>query len=103
MAITVYTKQECSFCVKAINLLTYDKEQTITVIDVTKDEQTHNIIKEQTSHETVPAIFIGGKFLGGCSELFELEEKGKLDILLLKEDIRELKREMKYLKQERRV
>ena len=31
---------------------------------------------------TVPQIFIGGIYIGGCTDLYELDQRGKLDILL---------------------
>ena len=31
---------------------------------------------------TVPQIFIGGTYIGGCTNLYELDQSGKLDSLL---------------------
>ena len=31
---------------------------------------------------TVPQIFIGGKYIGGCSDLYKLDQRGELDGLL---------------------
>ena len=33
-------------------------------------------------HRTVPQIFIGGRHIGGCRELYGLEKTGELDRLL---------------------
>ena len=35
---------------------------------------------------TLPQIFIGSKHIGGCDELYALEDAGKLDPLLRSED-----------------
>jgi glutaredoxin 3 len=32
--------------------------------------------------DSVPQIFIGGRHIGGCDDLFELEGRGELDRLL---------------------
>ena len=32
--------------------------------------------------KTVPQIFVNDKSIGGCDELYELENKNKLDLLL---------------------
>jgi glutaredoxin-related protein len=37
---------------------------------------------EMVSHETIPAVWIGGVFVGGLEEVEELENKGLLDGLL---------------------
>jgi glutaredoxin 3 len=37
---------------------------------------------ERTGRRTVPQIFIGETFVGGCDDLYALEHEGKLDPLL---------------------
>ncbi|EPY34697.1 glutaredoxin 3 [Strigomonas culicis] len=39
-------------------------------------------IFKQYEHDTVPAIFINGKFIGGCSDLQALQKSGELSKLL---------------------
>jgi glutaredoxin-related protein len=36
--------------------------------------------------KTVPQIFFGNKFIGGCSDLLAMDESGELDILIKGED-----------------
>ena len=37
---------------------------------------------ERAQRHTVPQIFIGDTHVGGCDDLFALEQQGKLDALL---------------------
>jgi len=40
------------------------------------------MIQRANGRMTVPQIFIDGKHVGGCDDLFELDGAGKLDELL---------------------
>jgi len=37
---------------------------------------------EKTGRRTVPQIYVGETYVGGCDELYELERLGQLDSLL---------------------
>ena len=37
---------------------------------------------QKSGRRTVPQIWIGGRHIGGCDDLYELERAGKLDPLL---------------------
>jgi glutaredoxin 3 len=55
-------------------------------IDVTGDEAMRNeMVKRASGRDTLPQIFIGATHIGGCDELYALEEAGKLDPLLRQE------------------
>jgi cysteine synthase A len=41
-----------------------------------------DVLKEQTSFETIPQIFIGGEFVGGCTDLFDGWNEGQVQRLL---------------------
>jgi glutaredoxin 3 len=49
---------------------------------VSKNKDEFEAIKNQTGWDTVPQIFIGDKFIGGCDDLLALDSKGELDKLL---------------------
>jgi glutaredoxin 3 len=40
------------------------------------------LLKKSNGMRTVPQIFINGQHIGGCDNLYELEDKGELDKLL---------------------
>lgn len=80
--VEIYTKSYCPYCVKAKNLL--DKKQVKYLeIDVEHDEvRRQEMFDRSEGRRTVPQIFIGGKGIGGCDNLYDLESKGTLDSLL---------------------
>ena len=41
-----------------------------------------NVLQEQTSFETIPQIFIGGEFVGGCTDIFDGWNEGQVQRLL---------------------
>jgi|14BtaG_2_1085337.scaffolds.fasta_scaffold51316_1 glutaredoxin 3 len=79
--VTVYTAKYCSFCEKAIVLL-FRKGASFEVIDVTSKLKTRLYLEESTGSATLPQVFINGMHIGGCSDLYELDSKGRLDNLL---------------------
>lgn len=79
--VKIYSKSYCPFCQRAIELLK-KKDVDFKLIDITEDEEQMSLLSAETSCDTVPQIFINEEFIGGCDELMELEQEGKLDKLL---------------------
>ena len=80
--IEIYTTRYCGYCQSAKALLTR-KGVTFTEIDVTGNPQEREAMVERANgRSTVPQIFIGATHVGGCDELYALEDAGKLDPLL---------------------
>lgn len=79
--VEIYTKSYCPFCQRAKELLRI-KGVPFIEHDVTTDPLGERQMRERSGRETVPEIFVDGVLLGGCAELFELDEKGELDRLL---------------------
>lgn len=79
--VTIYSKTICPYCVKAKFLLQRKKVQFKEIM-VKDDQIREEMIKKSGGRMTVPQIFIGDKHLGGCDDLYALEEAGKLDELL---------------------
>lgn len=79
-AVFLATKTRCPYCVEALALLDAvgaDPE----VWDLSERDDGYEIqdaLEKVTGQRTVPNIFIGGKHVGGCSELMKLEAKGVL-------------------------
>ncbi|SHJ23402.1 glutaredoxin 3 [Malonomonas rubra DSM 5091] len=80
--IVIYSKDYCPYCHRAIALLDI-KGASYKVIDVTHDKEREQEMRQRTGRTSVPQIFIGEKAIGGCDDLFALDEQGKLDPLLL--------------------
>jgi glutaredoxin 3 len=53
-----------------------------TEIDVSRDPAERQALVARTGMRTVPQIFINGKHVGGCDELYALDRAGGLDPLL---------------------
>ena len=80
--IIVYTTKMCPYCVAAKKLLK-KKGASFEEIDVTFDRNTRQAMSRKAGGQTsVPQIFIGETHVGGCDDLFELDGKGALDLLL---------------------
>ena len=80
--VIIYTATYCPFCVKAKRLLD-QKKVAYEEIDVTN----HDLLRDQMTQKaegrrTVPQIFIEDKPIGGCDDLYELENRGLLDGML---------------------
>ena len=80
--ITIYTSKLCGFCFAAKRLLK-QKGAEYEEIDVTFNPSAKQTMMERANGgHTVPQIFIGDAHIGGCDELYALDQEGKLDGLL---------------------
>jgi glutaredoxin 3 len=77
----MYTTSYCPYCWRAKALLD-QKRVPYEEVDVEGDQETRRWLVKVTGRRTVPQIFIGGRPIGGCDELHELERRGELDRLL---------------------
>jgi glutaredoxin 3 len=81
-AIVIYTKSTCPYCHAAKDLL-QRKGVSFSEIGVDGDRAAQAAMAEKAGgRSTVPQIFIGERHVGGCDDLYELEEAGRLDSLL---------------------
>ncbi len=71
----------CQYCARAQNLLE-QKGITFEVIDVDAVPGARDEMVARGGGRTVPQIFIGGRPIGGCDDLYELEAAGALDPIL---------------------
>lgn len=81
-AVEIYTSPLCGFCHAAKRLLN-QKGVEYTEIDVLQEPARKlEMIERASGRRTVPQIFVGETHVGGCDDLFALEQDGKLDPLL---------------------
>ena len=80
--VEIYSTTVCPFCVRAKMLL--DKKGTAyKEINLNKQPQLRDdMVQRAGGKRTVPQIFIDGRHVGGCDDLYELEMDGELDGLL---------------------
>ena len=79
--VKIYTRQWCGYCTRARRLLDA-KQVSYEHVDATNDPPTRAWLAQTTGQSTVPQIFIDGRSIGGCDELYALERRGELDRLL---------------------
>ena len=80
--VVVYTAPFCSYCVSAKALLRR-KGVAFTEINVAgAPERRAEMVERAHGYTTVPQIFVGATHVGGCEELYELDQTGNLDPLL---------------------
>ena len=83
-------------------VLCFQKDQylncSLHLIDVTHQQDLRELIIADTGQKTVPAIFLGSEFIGGCDDLINLVETGNIEMKILTEENRILKEEVKSLR-----
>ncbi len=79
--IVVYSMLLCPYCHRAKALLR-KKGVSFTEIDVGMDVEKRAEMTKRAGRHTVPQIFVGDMHIGGCDDLYALEDAGKLDSLL---------------------
>jgi glutaredoxin 3 len=80
--VEIYTTAHCSYCQWAKELL---KRKGVDFKEISVDgdrEARAAMTARANGKRTVPQIFIGDTHVGGCDELYALEDAGKLDGLL---------------------
>ena len=84
MTVDIYTKVTCFYCMRAKAL--FDQKQvSFNEIKIDNDNDLRNEMIKRSGGVTVPQIFIGDEYIGGCDELFALHAANKLDELLAKD------------------
>jgi len=81
-SIEVYTTPYCPYCVSAKDLLRR-KGADFIEINVAGDRALRaQMVERAGGRWTVPQIFIGDTHVGGCDDLYALDDAGGLDPLL---------------------
>lgn len=79
--IEIYTKVYCAYCERAKELLRI-KGVSFVEYDITDDQHKAAEMQQRCQVQKLPGIFINDTLIGGCTELFDLNEKGDLDSML---------------------
>jgi glutaredoxin 3 len=80
--VEIYTKWGCGFCTRAKGLFE-TKGVAFDEYDITMGgPKRAEMLERLPGAMTVPQIFIGGRAIGGCDDLFALDRAGGLDPLL---------------------
>ena len=76
--VEIYTKTFCGFCVRARHLLQVKGIEFEEYVIDGGGPKREEMIQRAKGRTTVPQIFIGGRHVGGCTDLFALDRDGKL-------------------------
>ena len=80
--IEIYTWQYCPFCIRAKSLLNKKKIDFIEY-KIDGDESAREKMSQRANGKrSLPQIFIDNNSIGGCDDLYSLEEDNKLDSLI---------------------
>ncbi|MFL6696310.1 MAG: glutaredoxin 3 [Vitreoscilla sp.] len=80
--VRMFTTQVCPYCIRAKQLLKQRGVDTIDEIRVDLNPSQRDVMIAKTGRRTVPQIFIGETWVGGCDDLIALDQKGGLVPLL---------------------
>ena len=80
--VTIYTTAYCPYCIRAKQLLKERGVADYQEIKVDQDPAQRQVMMERSGRRTVPQIWIGESHVGGCDDLFALDQKGGLQPLL---------------------
>lgn len=73
---------QCGFSARACQVLKAAGAERLESVDVLSDDPLWDALEDFTRWPTVPQIFIGGQFIGGCDIAVEMYEKGELQTLI---------------------
>jgi glutaredoxin 3 len=80
--IKIYTTPICPYCYRAKALLK-QKGAPYDEVDVFMDCDARQEMEDRAQGQrTVPQIFIGERHVGGCDDLYALDQAGELDQML---------------------
>ncbi|AKX45045.1 glutaredoxin [Thiopseudomonas alkaliphila] len=79
--VLIYSSDFCPFCRRAKQLLE-QKGVVYEEINVDKVRGSRKEMAEKAGRTSVPQIWIGETHVGGCDDLYALQQAGKLDALL---------------------
>ena len=78
--VVIYTSSLCGFCYKAKSLL---KRKNIRFDEINVDinyEKKKEMINRSNGRTSVPQIFFDDQHIGGCDELYKLDQENGLEI-----------------------
>lgn len=79
--VEMYSKTTCPYCYRAKDLLR-GKGVSIEEYVIDGGGPKRDEMIDRAGRTTVPQIFIDGRHVGGCDDLFALDRQGRLDPLL---------------------
>jgi len=79
--VEIYTKSTCGYCIRARRLLETKQVEFIEYVLDGGGPMRVEMIQRAGGRTTVPQIFVDGRHIGGCDDLYALERDGQLNDL----------------------
>jgi glutaredoxin 3 len=80
--VEIYTSPFCGYCHRAKQLLRRKGVDYIEINVLMDGARKDEMVARACGGQTVPQIFIDGRHVGGCDDLYALDSQGGLDPLL---------------------
>ena len=80
--VLMYCTASCPYCQSAEQLLLAKGVSALEKIRVDLEPARRAEMVQRAGRHTVPQIWIGERHVGGCDDLYALEDAGELDSLL---------------------
>ncbi len=80
--VIMYWKPGCPYCASAESLLRQKGVEPIKFRIDNDDKLRVEMIEKSGGQKTVPQIFIDGRHIGGCDDLYALDARNELEPLL---------------------
>jgi len=82
--VLMYCTASCPYCQAADRLLARKGVSEVERVRIDLEPARRAEMEKLSGRRTVPQIWIGGRHVGGCDDLHDLEDSGELDQLLEK-------------------
>jgi glutaredoxin 3 len=82
--VLIYATAACPYCQAADRLLARKGVSDIERVRVDLEPARRAEMRQKSGRNTVPQIWIDGRHVGGCDDLYDLDASGQLDKLLVK-------------------
>jgi glutaredoxin 3 len=80
--VLMYCTGTCPYCISAERLLASKGVSALDKVRVDLDPQRRAEMTEKTGRTSVPQIWVGDTYVGGCDDLYALDGAGKLEPML---------------------
>ena len=82
VGVTIYTRNGCGYCTAAKGLLSGKGVEFVEHNASIQPAARQEMLARANGRTTFPQVFIGETHVGGCDDLYALENQGRLDTLL---------------------
>jgi len=76
---------QCGFSATVVEILKRSGVTEYVAVNVLENPEIRQGIKEYASWPTIPQLYVGGEFVGGCDILREMYEAGELQQVFVKQ------------------